>query len=84
MVILGGAQNALDDAACPYFPALLELIRAFEANRPLVRAWSETFAHLIAERHPDWPNRLDGELEMHGPQADAVGLSIARAWTSVV
>jgi len=27
LVILGGAQNALDDAGSPYFPALLELIR---------------------------------------------------------
>lgn len=184
MVILGGAQNALDDAACPYFPALLDLIRAFEAkdrgvlgiclgsqliarafggrnqiggatefgwhevqraevaepdpvfdglparfpifqwhddtfslppgavrlagndvaanqafrigravygfqfhfeaSRPLVRAWSTTFAHLIAGRNPDWPDRLEGEMEKHGAQADAVGLAIARAWTTVI
>lgn len=32
MVLLGGAQNALDDAAYPYFPALLDLIRAFEGD----------------------------------------------------
>lgn len=30
MVILGGGQNALADDECPYFPALLELIRDFE------------------------------------------------------
>lgn len=30
LVILGGAQNALDDAGSPWFPALLELARAFE------------------------------------------------------
>ena len=29
MVVLGGGQNALADDACPYFPALLELIRDF-------------------------------------------------------
>lgn len=32
LVMLGGAQNALDDAHCPYFPALLELIRDFETR----------------------------------------------------
>jgi GMP synthase-like glutamine amidotransferase len=31
IVVLGGAQNALDDAGSPYFPALLDLIRDFEA-----------------------------------------------------
>ena len=29
MVVLGGAQNALDDASCPYFPDLLDLTRDF-------------------------------------------------------
>lgn len=32
LVILGGAQNALDDAGSPWFPALLELARAFETE----------------------------------------------------
>lgn len=32
MIVLGGSQNALDDVAYPYFPALLELIRDFEAK----------------------------------------------------
>ena len=29
MVVLGGGQNALDDAVCPYFPELLGLMRDF-------------------------------------------------------
>ena len=29
MVVLGGAQNALDDEICPYFPGLLDLTRDF-------------------------------------------------------
>ncbi len=29
LVMLGGAQNALDDVQCPYFPALLDLARDF-------------------------------------------------------
>lgn len=50
LVILGGAMNALDDARCPHFPALLDLARAMAAaGRPvlgvclgaqlLARAW---------------------------------------------
>lgn len=30
LIVLGGAQNAMDDAGSPYFPALLDLIREFE------------------------------------------------------
>ena len=29
LIVLGGGQNALDDASYPYFPALLELMRGF-------------------------------------------------------
>lgn len=32
MIVLGGGQNALADADYPYFPALIELIRDFEAR----------------------------------------------------
>lgn len=32
VVVLGGAQNALDDEGSPYFPALLDLVRDFEAR----------------------------------------------------
>lgn len=184
IVILGGAQNALDDAQCPYFPALLDLIRDFaekdratlgiclgsqliarafggqnriggatefgwcgvaltgaakadpvlnalpekfpifewhddtfslppgavhlagsavaenqafrigravygfqfhfEADRPMVRDWSRNFASVIAERNPDWNERLDGEMARHGPQADAAGIAIARAWVAAI
>lgn len=31
LVVLGGGQNALDDAGSPHFPRLLDLIREFEA-----------------------------------------------------
>jgi GMP synthase-like glutamine amidotransferase len=31
LVVLGGEQNALDDAKCTYYPELLELIRAYSA-----------------------------------------------------
>lgn len=32
MIVLGGGQDALDDAGSPYFPALLDLVRRFEAE----------------------------------------------------
>ncbi|MEZ5782555.1 MAG: type 1 glutamine amidotransferase [Rhizobiaceae bacterium] len=32
LVLLGGAQNAMDDENFPYFPALLDLVRDFERN----------------------------------------------------
>ncbi|MER8367508.1 type 1 glutamine amidotransferase [Mesorhizobium sp. M0306] len=184
MVVLGGAQNALDDELCPYFPGLLDLTRDFgerdrsvlgiclgsqlvarafggenqiggasefgwhevaltaaaqadpvlaalpekfpifqwhddtfvlpetavrlagnavaanqafrigravygfqfhfEADRPMVRDWSTSFAPLIAERHPEWAGRLDDEMARNGPQADAAGLAIARAWVAMI
>lgn len=37
MIVLGGDQNALDDSGSPYFPPLLELMRAFDtARRPVL------------------------------------------------
>lgn len=37
IVVLGGDQNALDDTGSPYFPQLLELMRAFDtARRPVL------------------------------------------------
>jgi len=46
--------------------------------------WSTSFAPLIAERHPDWNDRLDGEIARNGPAADAAGLAIARAWVATI
>lgn len=56
----------------------------FEADRPMVKDWSTSFAPLIAERHPDWHDRLDGEMARNGADADAAGLAIARAWVATI
>ncbi|RWD99926.1 type 1 glutamine amidotransferase [Mesorhizobium sp.] len=56
----------------------------FEADRPLVRDWSTSFAMLIADRHPDWAGKLDDEMARNGPDADAAGLAIARAWVATI
>ena len=56
----------------------------FEADTPMVRDWSTSFAATIAERHPDWNDRLDNELAGNGPEADAAGPAIARAWVATI
>jgi GMP synthase-like glutamine amidotransferase len=56
----------------------------FEADRPLVREWNAAYASLIAERHPDWAGRFEEEAAQHGPDADAAGLTIARAWVKTI
>lgn len=56
----------------------------FEADQPLVREWSLSFASMIGARHPDWGDRLEGEAARHGEQADAAGLTIARAWVAAI
>lgn len=52
----------------------------FEADRRLVREWNGLFADYLAERHSDWTIRHATEEARHGPEADAVGQAIARAW----
>jgi GMP synthase-like glutamine amidotransferase len=56
----------------------------FEADTPMVRDWSTSFAATIAERHPDWNERFDDELARNGADADAAGLAIARAWVATI
>ncbi|ESY98916.1 type 1 glutamine amidotransferase [Mesorhizobium sp. LNHC209A00] len=56
----------------------------FEADRPLVKDWSSSFAPTIAARHPDWAGELESEMARNGPDADAAGLAIARAWVATI
>ena len=56
----------------------------FEADRPLVRRWSEDNRDYLAERQPDWLDRMEGEAARQGPTADAAGLAIARAWVALI
>lgn len=56
----------------------------FEADRKLVREWSVAFAGWLAERQPDWPQRHPLEAARYGPEADRIGLAIARAWAALV
>ena len=56
----------------------------FEADRKLVREWNVAFADVIARNQPDWPERHDAEAGRHGPEADAVGQALARAWVAAI
>ncbi|WP_353642397.1 type 1 glutamine amidotransferase [Mesorhizobium sp. WSM2239] len=56
----------------------------FEADRSLIRHWNTAFAAFLADRQPDWPARFDAEAEHHGPDADAAGLALARAWVAAI
>jgi len=56
----------------------------FEADRSLVKQWNEAFAAWLAERQPDWSERHPADAERFGPQADAVGLAIARNWVTTI
>lgn len=56
----------------------------FEVDRLHVERWNTVFADVLAERDPDWEGRHAAEAERHGPEADAVGLSIARAWVGTI
>jgi GMP synthase-like glutamine amidotransferase len=54
----------------------------FEADRRLVGHWTNVFADYLAEHHPGW--RHEEEAATHGPQADAAGLALARAWVATI
>ena len=56
----------------------------FEADRPMVEMWAETFAEWLAERQPGWSERHPLEAACFGPQADAAGLAIARGWVATM
>jgi len=56
----------------------------FEADRRLVAEWSADFADVIAEFDASWPIRMPQEAEREGPEAERVGLAIARAWVGLI
>ena len=56
----------------------------FEIDRPHVERWNEVFADVIAKNQPDWAGRHEVEAARHGPEADAVGMAIARAWVGTI
>lgn len=56
----------------------------FEASQAVVRDWSDKFAASIKNYDPDWQDKLDAECARTGPEADRIGLKLARAWAGLV
>jgi GMP synthase-like glutamine amidotransferase len=56
----------------------------FEVDRPMVETWNDVYAEEIRDFDPGWFERHPAEAEKHGLAADAAGLSLARAWTSLI
>lgn len=56
----------------------------FEASRRVVEGWNAEFPETVERIHPGWLRDYDRMAAEHGPEADAAGLAIARAWVSIV
>lgn len=54
----------------------------FEASRAVVADWLREFPHLAEAMSPGWTESHAALAEAHGPQADSVGLTIARAFVA--
>ncbi|WP_347309731.1 type 1 glutamine amidotransferase [Defluviimonas sp. SAOS-178_SWC] len=56
----------------------------FEANRSVVAEWTEAFPEAAEAMRPDWRRDHPAHAEAHGPEADAAGLALARAWVALI
>jgi GMP synthase (glutamine-hydrolysing) len=56
----------------------------FEANRAVVRDWSNTFPDLTERMSPGWAEAHPDLASTRGADADAHGLALARAWVSLI
>jgi GMP synthase (glutamine-hydrolysing) len=56
----------------------------FEASRQVVEQWNAEFAALLDRKHPDWLPNYAATARAQGPDADAAGLAIARAWVALI
>lgn len=56
----------------------------FEADRKLVAEWNETFADAVRDLDPDWSAKYPGLANEKGPDADAAGAALARAWIAAI
>lgn len=56
----------------------------FEASRQVVEDWNRDFAATVERIHPGWLENYDVIAAEYGPDADAAGLALARAWVSLI
>lgn len=56
----------------------------FEVDRTVAGYWRDVFPDLMERMSPGWLERHDDLAAAHGPDAEAAGLAIARAWVSTI
>ena len=56
----------------------------FEASRQVVEDWNRGFPETVERIRPGWLNDYPAISAELGPEADAAGLAIARAWVSLI
>lgn len=57
----------------------------FEASRAVVADWNRNFPSLVEQQHPGWLSGGHANAQAtHGATADAIGLTIARGWVSLI
>ena len=56
----------------------------FEASRAVVEDWNRLFPDTAERIQPGWAKDYPRLAAEHGPEADAAGLAIARAWISLI
>jgi GMP synthase (glutamine-hydrolysing) len=56
----------------------------FEADRPMVEDWTRRFPDTLERIRPGWLRDHPKLAAEHGPEADAAGLAISRAWVSLI
>ncbi len=56
----------------------------FEASRAVVARWTTAYAAQSEARRPGWTAAHRDLARRHGPEADAAGLALARAWVALL
>lgn len=56
----------------------------FEASRAVVEDWNRDFPETVERIQPGWLRDHAALAAEHGPEADAAGLALARAWVSLI
>ncbi len=56
----------------------------FEASRPVVADWLARFPEGVEKMSPGWATRHSALAQAQGAEADAHGLSLARAWVNLI
>lgn len=56
----------------------------FEVDRTVAEHWRDVFPDQMERASPGWLARHDELAAAYGPDADAAGLAIARAWVSTI